>query len=530
MKKPSDSEENREDLWERLIGLGEQSVRKSYYPELQKRLGELERFRVLLDSSNDLIFMLEVPSGRIVDMNESVCRQTGCSRRKLLGLTFFDCTDREREGELEGILGTDHPSGRGRKLVCSLKSCKRDPIPVEVTLSRMVFGDGEYVAAIARDITEREQAEAALKESERRLSTLMGNLPGMAYRCGNDRDRTIEFASDGCCSLTGYLPEDLIGNRKISFADIIHPDDREAVLRKIEMALGENGPFQIEYRIRTPDGKVRWVWEQGRGILDQEGELVALEGFLIDISERRKAVETLRQSDRMKTEFVKTVAHEFRTPLTSIQGFSELLLAHDRLAPEDRNDALRFIFQRSQSLAEMVDDMLDIARIESGAPLSLRIAPCPVTEIFRQVEPFLKTRLSPQRLELTLAWETTLLSVDKGKVGQVLENLISNAVKFSDAGSPVRIRGDLVGEGYRISVTDRGIGMTPEQVEKIFDKFYRADATDTAVEGVGLGMSMVKNIVEAHGGDIRVESELGRGTTVSFILPVAREPGGLQDK
>jgi signal transduction histidine kinase len=231
----------------------------------------------------------------------------------------------------------------------------------------------------------------------------------------------------------------------------------------------------------------------------------------------------------MKTEFVKTVAHEFRTPLTSIRGFSELLLNHDRLPPEDRKDALRYIHERSLALADMVEDMLDIARIESGAPLSLRIAPCPVTEIFRQVEPFLKARVSPGRLELALARQSTELSVDPDKIVQVLENLISNAVKFSAAESPIRIRGDLVQDGYRISVADRGIGMTPEQVEKVFDKFYRADATDTAVEGVGLGMSIVKHIVETHGGKIRVKSESGRGTTVTFTIPVAREPDEFRD-
>ncbi len=379
----------------------------------------------------------------------------------------------------------------------------------------------QTVGHLLGNAIEHQQADRAQKESERKLSTLMANLPGMAYRCRNDRDWTMEFVSDGCHSLTGYLSEDLIENRKHSFADIIHPEDRETVWQQIQIALREKGPFQVEYRIRTAAGEERWAWDLGRSVYAEDGELLALEGFITDITERKKAEETLRESDRMKSEFIKTVAHEFRTPLTSIQGFSGLLLTHDQLSPEEQRESLRYIHERSIGLADMVADILDIARIEAGKGLSLTLSPCTVIETFRQVEPFLKTQASRCRFEVTLAEEDLLLKIDKGKICQVLENLLSNAVKFSPEGSLVRIRGDLIEEGYRISVADQGMGMTPEQVAKVFDKFYRADASDTAVEGVGLGMHIVKHIVEDHGGKIWVESELGKGTTVSFTLPLA---------
>jgi signal transduction histidine kinase len=223
----------------------------------------------------------------------------------------------------------------------------------------------------------------------------------------------------------------------------------------------------------------------------------------------------------MKTEFVTTAAHEFRTPLTSIQGFSELLLTREDISPDQRKEFLNYIYQRSVALVKIVADLLDIARIEAGLGLSLELKPCTIKEIFGQVKPILETRAARHRLEITLAGEETLLNVDREKMGQVLEIIISNALKYSPEGRPVRVRGDMDGEGYRISVSDRGIGMTPEQIARVFDKFYRADASHTAVEGVGLGMSIVKHIVEAFGGNIRVESELGKGTMVSVILPAA---------
>ena len=247
--------------------------------------------------------------------------------------------------------------------------------------------------------------------------------------------------------------------------------------------------------------------------------------FIEDISERKKAEEALRESDRMKTAFVTTVAHAFRAPLTSIQESSRQLLSREDLSPEQRRELLEAICQRSVGLAKVVADILDIARIEAGQGLLLDLAPCTVREIFSQAQPFLEIWGTRHRLEIVLAGEETLLNVDKGKMAQVLENIVSNAIKYSPEGSQVRVRGELVTEGYRISVADQGIGMTQEQVAKVFEKFYRADAFSTAADGVGLGMSMVKHIVEAFGGSIRVQSAPGKGTTVTFTLPVSPASG-----
>jgi PAS domain S-box-containing protein len=153
------------------------------------------------------------------------------------------------------------------------------------------------ILSVTRDITERKQAEEALRESQRTLSTLMSNLPGMAYRCRNDRDWTVEFVSEGCFRLTGYHPSDLIMNQKFSYASIIHPDDQEPVWNDVQAALQEKKPFQLLYRIRTASGEEKWVWEQGRGIFSSGGDLLALEGFITDITERRRAEEELRRSE-----------------------------------------------------------------------------------------------------------------------------------------------------------------------------------------------------------------------------------------
>jgi len=155
------------------------------------------------------------------------------------------------------------------------------------------------VGEILVTVLERKRAEDALRESQRALSTLMSNLPGMAYRCRNDRNWTLEFVSDGCYALTGYQAADLLGNTRVSYGDLIHPDDREPVWNQVQTALQAKQPFHLLYRIRTAGGAEKWVWERGRGVLTGDGTLRALEGFVADITERKQAEEAERHSRRI---------------------------------------------------------------------------------------------------------------------------------------------------------------------------------------------------------------------------------------
>jgi len=162
---------------------------------------------------------------------------------------------------------------------------------------------GAHLASVA---IERKRADEALRESERRLSTLISNLPGMAYRSRNDAEWTMEFISQGSLELTGYRPEELIGNRTISYEELIHPDDRENVRQDVQAALSEGRPFEITYRLITPEGK-RWVWERGRGVYSPQGRLEALEGFITDITERVTARRNLEQRVAERTHELSTL-------------------------------------------------------------------------------------------------------------------------------------------------------------------------------------------------------------------------------
>ncbi len=222
----------------------------------------------------------------------------------------------------------------------------------------------------------------------------------------------------------------------------------------------------------------------------------------------------------MKTEFISTAAHEFRTPLTTIRGFAQVLLEDGSLPEEERREFLTYIHDKAVALAGIVSDLLDVGRIESGQGLSLERAPCTPREMVREAAQAWKARPDRERFEVELEDPEEPLLVDRGKMGQVFDNLVSNAVKYSPSGSPVRICGQKREGNYLFAVEDRGVGMSSVEVAKVFDKFYRVDSSDTAVGGIGLGMSIVKNIVESHGGRIWVESSPGKGTTVRFALPL----------
>jgi PAS domain S-box-containing protein len=168
--------------------------------------------------------------------------------------------------------------------------------------ARVVWLGNDQLVVIVRDITERKMAEDQLLENRRTLQTLMSNLPGMAYRCRNDRDRTMEFVSEGCANLTGYQPSELINNNKTAYNQLIHPDECDKVSDAIQAALKEHKPFQITYRIKTTEGEQKWVWEQGQGVFGPKGELIAVEGFVSDTTGKMQIQESIKESEHFLSE------------------------------------------------------------------------------------------------------------------------------------------------------------------------------------------------------------------------------------
>lgn len=231
-----------------------------------------------------------------------------------------------------------------------------------------------------------------------------------------------------------------------------------------------------------------------------------------------------REVDRMKTDFLTTAAHELRTPLTSIQGFSEILLTKKGLRAKEKDKYLTYINDQSLVLSELIHNLLNLSRIESGLGLTFNIDKCRGDQLIRDVFSFFKEQSPHHTLEFDLSNKPIFFNVDKSKVEQVLKNLFDNAIKYSPDGKKIRIQGVVQNGFFQVSIQDNGIGMSPKQVRQIFNKFYRANHGDTRPSGTGLGLTIVKYIVEKHNGKVWVDSKLGRGTTVTFTLPLWNPP------
>ena len=239
-----------------------------------------------------------------------------------------------------------------------------------------------------------------------------------------------------------------------------------------------------------------------------------------EIHQRQLIEEELQQRNRYKSEFIAIASHELRTPIGVILGFSELLTAPEQFKDKERREFLQFIQEKAEALETIVDDLLDLSRVESGHPVLLHKTSHEISQLIRHEVDLFQRISSRHQFHFTFAEEPLKLQVDVKKIVRVLENLLSNAVKYSPHGGTIVINAQRQGAYYLLSVSDDGIGMTPDQKDKIFDKFYRADRSDSAVSGLGLGMSIVKQIVKTHGGRIWVKSVPSRGTTVSFTLPI----------
>ncbi|HEY9709714.1 MAG TPA: PAS domain S-box protein, partial [Oculatellaceae cyanobacterium] len=251
------------------------------------------KFRIMAESIAAAIVIYQ--DTQLLYVNSAFCTITGYSQAELLEMNAWDFLHPDhnvltRESSVAQQEGEQVKNRYEVKILTKTgKECWLD------VSNRTIDIQGESAVLVtAFDITSYIQAQEALYESQQTLSTLMSNLPGMAYRCRHDRIWTMEFVSEGCFNLTGYHPADLIENQKISFNEIIYPDDREGVSNEVQAALQENRPYQIEYRITTATGEHKWVGEQGRGVFSLAGELLAIEGFVTDITEHKRSSEELQ--------------------------------------------------------------------------------------------------------------------------------------------------------------------------------------------------------------------------------------------
>ena len=405
-----------------------------------------------------------------------------------------------------------------------------------------------------------------LAERERQLSTLMKNLPGMAYRCVNDPRWPKTFVSEGCVALTGYSPEDLthvfhaeeidytVGQSVIDFETLIHPDDRTFVWDTVQKSLQTKQPYHFVYRLQLPNsGEIKWVWEQGQGIWSEDGELKFLEGFITDISVRVRAEKRLEESNQnlqmllkeiqatqsqlkvakeksesanlAKSKFLANMSHELRTPLNSIIGFTQLLEQDMALRTEQRN-RINIINRSAEHLLSLINNILDISKIEAGKS-TLNKSTFNLHALLSDIGNMFSLQVQRKGLQLDLERSPNVplfISTDEGKLRQILTNLLANAIKFTEAGS-ITLTVQLEANNLKFSVTDTGLGIAPEELSQLFIPFEQTATGRSSQQGSGLGLPISQQYAKLMGGDISVSSQVGIGSRFDLAIPTSQTVG-----
>ncbi|QIN81618.1 PAS domain S-box protein [Rubrobacter tropicus] len=413
--------------------------------------------------------------------------------------------------------------------------------PVEVSLSRTERGDDTLFIGLVRDITDRKQSERALRESEERYR-LVSRATNEAI-WDNDLKTGTQTWDGAVEEMFGYALEE-IPNDGSWWEERIHPEDRERVLSGLESVLASGtDAWTDEYRFGRKDGTFASVVDRGYVVRDRGGAPTRMIGSMLDVTERARAEEELREAreaaeaaNRAKSEFLANMSHEIRTPMNGVIGMTELLL-DTPLSPEQQ-EFVETVRLSGENLLAIINDILDFSKIEAGQ-MRLETIDFDLRAAVEDVMALFAGRAHSKGLELASLVEydvPTALRGDPGRIKQVLSNLVSNAVKFTEKGEVVlRVErsGDSPDEadriGVRVSIRDTGIGMAPEQQRGVFESFSQADASTTRrYGGTGLGLAISKQLVELMGGEIGVESEPGVGSTFCFFLPLRRQPAGAQ--
>ncbi len=389
-------------------------------------------------------------------------------------------------------------------------------IKASALVIRNAVGEPQRMIGINYDITERRAAESNLIDRTEQLNAIFSLSPDGLVSF--DQEHRVKYLNPAFSRLTGLPEEEVVGLDDAAFseklASLCIPSAR---FRGIDTLLPRDEP--------EPGGKPR-------------RELIELSGpgsRVIEVGLRLSDAETVSQIlyfrdvtyetevDRMKSEFLSTAAHELRTPMASIYGFVEMLLMQEH-KEATRHELLTIVHQQSELMANIINELLDIARIEARRGKDFVLETVALQDLVAEALAGYKVPVGHEAALVMPAAEPLYVCVDRAKISQAITNILSNAYKYSPGGRVVSVgfcaatAGGVQKSGVKIA--DHGIGMTPKQQARVFERFYRAD-TSGNIPGTGLGMSIVKEIVELHGGSLELASDFGVGTTITMWLPQA---------
>ncbi|MGE5609220.1 MAG: PAS domain S-box protein [Bacillota bacterium] len=493
---------------------------------------ELQRYRLLAENTNDIMLFVRLDDGRVLDANRAAIQTYGYTHDELLGLTIFDlrCPDTPIDLVREQM---QQANRSGAFFQTTHRRKDGTVFPAEVGSQGAVLGGRRVLLSVVRDITERKQAEEALRESERFARAIVDAIS--LHLAILDEQGTILATNHAWREYARlHLGDDShvgVGVHYLQVCDAVRGDDAPTAAAFAagirDVIAGSSRFFELEYPCR--DG-METMWFVGRvtpfGGVGPVRVVVAHE----NITARKQAelqLERARQSaeaaNAAKDRFLAVLSHELRTPLTPVLVTANMLEKDPSLPGEVRAD-MAMIGRNIALEARLIDDLLDLTRIARGK-IELELRPVDLLSVLRHTSEIVSGEISQKglRLNTVLGPGPYILHADVSRLQQVLLNLIKNAIKFTAAGGTITVRCFADNTGYvTTEITDTGIGIAPEALPRIFDAFEQADPSVTRIfGGLGLGLAISKTLAELHGGTLTAASDgKGQGATFRLQLPL----------
>jgi len=464
------------------------------------------QYRLLFESNPQAMWVYDLTTLRFMAVNDAAVRHYGYSRSEFLEMTIKDIRPPEDVKLLEEYMASEDAQveqageWRHRKKDGSV-------INVDIRSSRLTFAGRPAEFVLINDVTERKKAEMALRISEDRYRDLVDNSHELI--CTHDLEGRVLSVNPWAARVLGYPQDSLVG---INIRDGLLPEYREHFDEYLRTVITE-GSARGVMKVRTATGETR-LWEYYNTLRTEGVEKPIVRGMAHDATERRQALKREKEArmeaeaaNRVKDEFLSTLSHELRTPLTAIMGWADLLL-NDEVAPKNRRQALETIFRNANSQCQLINDLLEVSRIITGK-LRLEFVACELQSVIEAAAEGIRPTAEAKGVRLQVLLEPHIGPVfgDRERLQQVVWNLLSNGVKFTRKGGVVQVTLQRINSHVEIVVNDTGVGIRPDFLPHVFDRFRQADGSTTRnYGGLGLGLAIVRHLVELHGGTAWAES------------------------